>query len=268
MGVQACEVARNLASDARPVQAQARVPSEGDVAALVKSMRGTIRWVVHQFGRGLDGEVIRDLLAAGDLGAIEAARRYDPSRGVSFSTYATYWVRAFVVKEVFFFWGQGRCRVCASTMRVFFGHGRARRKIEAAGQDPTPAAVAKAIGVPVATLEAAWAASMRDRGYDDPPRGDSVFFLNETLSDERASALDLLCDRVDRVGVEEGVRAALNVLDARSRYVIEQRFYEGKKLREVAETLRLTKQGAQQIEKRAIARLRRHLDRTSAAAGK
>lgn len=234
---------KTLNTDLRAIQDKAAC--EGDVATLVGSVEGTIRQIARQFGRGLSKTDLEDLHAAGKIGAVVAANRYaaDDVRGASFNTYAFYWIRYHVVNEVFFFWGKGRCKITRATAKVFYRYGRAKRELDASGVEVTPEALAEALDVPVAVLESVTGSVAAAHG------------ILTDLPDESSSVLATLCSHAD---VDE-VRIALEKLDRRSRYVVEQNFFQGRTHEEIGTALRLTKQRVQQIERGALAKLRQLL---------
>ncbi len=101
------------------------------VAAWVQSVEGTVRSIARQCGKGFFDDDLEDLRAAGREGALRAARRYDPldERGASFNTYATPWIRTYVMNQVLFFLSQGRFKATSRTPRtVFFRSARVRRQ--------------------------------------------------------------------------------------------------------------------------------------------
>lgn len=230
--------------------AQAKAAADRDVAALVQSVEGTIWKIADHYSRGLSKEDVEDLRAAGRVGAVVAAERYDVSRGASFNTYALSWIRAYVVKEVFFFWGKGRLRgTNGAVRRIFFRQGRARRDLAAAGTKETPEALADAMGVNVSILadvEVAIAANVPQEDLKD-------------VSSDDGGVLAMMCAADE----SDDVRVAIADLDMRSQFVIVQRFYEDKTLDEVAVRLGVTRERVRQIEKEAIVSLRRSLRRVA-----
>jgi RNA polymerase sigma-32 factor len=126
-----------------------------DVTALVKSVEGTIRQLANSVSHGLSRADYEDLCAAGRMGAIKAANRYDAdhAKGASFNSYATLWIRSHRMNEVFYFWSNGRVRLGNKTSKIFYRYGRTQQKLAANGIDPTPELIAEELGVSLEVLQ-------------------------------------------------------------------------------------------------------------------
>ena len=237
---------RTHASNPKNAEVRARQEEAvraGDLGTLLTTVAGLIWKEVRRYGRGLGDEDLRDLYAAGRYGALLAARRFDASRGAAFPTYATYWVRALVVREVLHFWGRGQFGATRATRAIFFRYGKARRALDSADRPASADEVADYLGVSPEILDsvaAATSTSAKDCG--DVP-------------DAYRTIEEVLCGRAE----EDDLRGALGELDARSRLVLVARFYHGKRLREVAATVGVTRERVRQIEAAALDKLRRIL---------
>ena len=229
-----------------------------EVAALVASVEGTVRWVVRSYSHGLSETEVEDLRAAGRLGAVVAARRYVARDEASFNTFALHHVRGHVLKQAYHFWGRGRVSVGSPTAkRVFCREARVRRSLEVSGEEPSHEDVAAAIGVsPDSLAMVSGAVGASDLPLDEPTLC-GFHTLEETIEDEGAGdPLGVLCDRV----AISDLAAALGVLPDRERYVIERRYLDGWTLDEVRGELGgVTKQRVHQIECRALEALREAL---------
>src|SRR5687768_186541 len=93
------------------------------------------------------GPAMEDLIQEGNLGLTIAARRFDPDRATRLATYATYWIRACMLEHVVRSHGPVRIGTTRSQRKIFFGLGRARRKIESEGEVADAEHLATALGV-------------------------------------------------------------------------------------------------------------------------
>src|SRR4029077_6654733 len=117
------------------------------------------------------GPAMEDLIQEGHVGLTIAARRFDPSKATRLATYATYWIRACMMEYVVRSHGPVRIGTTRSQRKIFFGLGRARRRLEREGATTSADALARALGVDRLDVE-----SMTPRltGRDvslDAPRG-------------------------------------------------------------------------------------------------
>ena len=88
-----------------------------------------------------------DLIQEGNVGLLQGVRRFDPSRGVKLSSYASYWIRAYILKYLIDNIRMVRVGSSRAERKVFFRLNKARRELERAGYEPEPRLLAEKIGV-------------------------------------------------------------------------------------------------------------------------
>src|SRR5258708_16141521 len=117
---------------------------EKALARLVQSHLGLVVRIAMEFRHS--GPSLEDLIQEGNLGLTIAARRFDPSRSTRLATYATYWIRACMLEHVVRSHGPVRIGTTRSQRKIFFGLGRARRKLEREGEQADSDALAGGLG--------------------------------------------------------------------------------------------------------------------------
>src|SRR5258708_3173071 len=122
-----------------------RLGAPAALARVVKSHLGLVVRIATEFRHS--GPALEDLIQEGNLGLTIAARRFDPSRQTRLATYATYWIRACMLEHVVRSHGPVRIGTTRSQRKIFFGLGRARRKLEREGEQADADALAEALGV-------------------------------------------------------------------------------------------------------------------------
>ena len=116
---------------------------------------------------------IMDLVQEGNIGLMQAVKRYDPYRGVKLSSYAAWWIRAYILRFILNNWRLVKLGTTQAQRKLFFNLRKKRAELAALGIDPTDAEVAKQLDVPesdVREMEVRLSASEKSL---DAPVGDS-----------------------------------------------------------------------------------------------
>ncbi|HLU47024.1 MAG TPA: RNA polymerase factor sigma-32, partial [Planctomycetota bacterium] len=116
---------------------------------------------------------IMDLVQEGNIGLMQAVKRYDPYRGVKLSSYAAWWIRAYILRFILNNWRLVKLGTTQAQRKLFFNLRKKRAELQAMGIDPTNAEIAKHLNVPesdVAEMDVRLAASEKSL---DAPVGDA-----------------------------------------------------------------------------------------------
>jgi RNA polymerase sigma-32 factor len=205
------------------------------------------------------GPSLEDLIQEGNLGLTIAARRFDPDQGTRLATYATYWIRACMMEHVVRSHGPVRIGTTRAQRKIFFGLGRARRRIERDGRQATSEALADALGVEQTEVESMTPRlSGRDMSLDAPRSMDDEREVGALLAGEGPSPEEVVA------GVEEEdtrkalLYSSLKVLDPRERAIIRARHMtqQPATLESLGKKFRVSRERVRQIEMRAVGKLR------------
>src|SRR5690554_4698026 len=116
-----------------------RWKDQQDLDALHDITRAHMRLVIAMAGKfRYFGLSMADLVQEGHVGLLEAAARFDPSREVRFSTYATWWIRASMQDYILRNWSIVRGGTSSAQKALFFNLRRLRTKLQRAGGSATP----------------------------------------------------------------------------------------------------------------------------------
>ena len=248
-----------------------RYARTGDVDAAYRLVASNLRLVVkiaHEYQR--TAFQLLDLIQEGNMGLMQAVKKYDPLKGVKLSTYAAWWILAYIIRFIVENWRLVKLGTTQAQRKLFFNLSREREKLLARGIDPTPRLLAHNLQVEEGEVEEMSARlAADDLSLDAPARPD----------DDRPAPLDRLTPS-GAIAADEALgdeelrklfRAELGVFvatidDERERFILDHRLLppEGTEpltLQQVGERWGLTRERARQIEARLTARLRAHLQR-------
>jgi RNA polymerase sigma factor for flagellar operon FliA len=222
---------------------------------------GLVHYVARQLARTLHDKVdLDELVSAGTLGLMQAAASYEPSRGLSFSTFAVPRIRGSMLDELRRHDPVSR-GVRQKTRAMEGARERLTRRL---GREPHAAEVARELDIPEATLRQ-WQLDVEGSvrlSLDRAPRslGD-----RETLTAADAIADDRAVDVEERLTLEQRVTLlgiAIRGLRTQERTVLALYYHEELTLQEIAQVLGLSASRISQIRTEALAKLRAHLPGT------
>jgi RNA polymerase sigma-32 factor len=246
-----------------PVQEEHRLAHRwrklGDADALARLVQAHVGLVIRiATSYRYSGEGIEDLIQEGYVGLTIAARRFDPSRATRLATYATHWIRAYVLEHLVRSHGPVRIGTTRSQRKIFFGLGRARRKLERGGEQPDANALAQALGVEPADVEAMTPRlTGRDVSLDAPRSADDLRPVGHTLAQDGPTPEELVAGVEEEDSRKTRLFEAMQVLSPRERAIIDAR-----RMRQPHATLAslglklgVSRERVRQIEMKAMSKL-------------
>lgn len=249
---------------------------ERDEAALHRLINAYMRLAISMASKYRRyGASMNDLIQEAGLGLMKAADKFDPDRGVRFSTYAVWWIKASIQDHVMRNWSMVRTGSTSSQKSLFFNMRRVQARLEREAQQRGETMdryqlnqkISTEIGVPLRDVE-----MMHGR------LSGSDFSLNATqsaedegrewidaLEDDGMQADELVENRHDTKQLREWLLNAMGALTERERLIIRER-----KLRDTPRTLEslgtelgLSKERVRQLEAAAFQKMRKSLESQS-----
>jgi RNA polymerase sigma-32 factor len=212
------------------------------------------------------GLPLADLVQEGNVGLMQAAARFEPSREVRFSTYAAWWIRSSIQDYVLRNWSIVRTGTTAAQKSLFFNLRRLRAKIDDTGDAIMTAEnkkwVSEHLGVPERDVESmASRLSASDRSLNAPLAVDGDAQWQDLLPDESATPDQQVMEERDNEKRKEWIAEALQVLNERETLIISERRLtdDSVTLEVLGKRLGISKERVRQIEHQALNKLRKTL---------
>ena len=237
-----------------------RIQDTRDEEAVRRLIEANLRFVVSYAKRyrGL-GVAFLDLIHEGNLGLIEAARRFDPGRNVKFITYAVWWIRQALMHAL-----SEQSRAVSLPAKLSNAAARFGREVttltEQLHRTPTAREIADDLEISEADVRALTRIGSADVSLSDHLGADDDGpEIGETLEQDTEPPVD---DRLIRRALARHVSAVLGELDGKEREIMRLRFGldasgEPKTLQAIGDRLHLSRERIRQIEARATEKLRR-----------
>jgi RNA polymerase sigma-32 factor len=207
---------------------------------------------------------VLDLIQEGNVGLLQAVQRYDPYLGVKLSSYAVYWIRAYVLKYLLDNIRLVRLGTTRAQRKLFFRLNKEKRELERQGFKAEPKLLAESLDVSEAdVVDMEQRLSQSDLSLDAPlKREEDGATLGDLLSKEEESVEDRLAKQQFREVFVQKAREFAQELDARDRAIVEQRILAAEPctLQELGEAFGVSRERIRQLETRVVERLREFLE--------
>jgi len=245
-----------------------RLVEHGDTKAARKLIEANLRLVVkiaYEYRRAHKN--LLDLVQEGNIGLIQAVSKFDPYRGVKLSSYAAFWIRAYILKFILNNWRLVKIGTTQAQRKLFFNLRKEREKLEQLGFQPTTALLAEKLDVPekeviemerrLAAPEASLDAPMGSSGDDDGSRTRLDYLPSEDVRPDRAVAQSEFSQLL-----RSKLEAFARTLEGREQTIFRERWLteEPLTLQEIGDRYQVSRERARQLEKRMLDRLKKYLE--------
>jgi RNA polymerase sigma-32 factor len=210
------------------------------------------------------GLPVGELISEGNVGMMQAVKRFDPDRGFRLATYAMWWIRAAIQEYILHSWSLVKMGTTAAQKKLFFNLRRLKGQMQAIEDgDLKPeqvAKIAKDLDVPeqdVINMNRRLAAP--DHSLNAPVRMDSEGEWQDWLVDESESQETAIAEREELSGRQALLANALKTLNDRERHIlIERRLKDNPTtLEDLSQQYDISRERVRQIEVRAFEKLQK-----------
>ncbi len=244
-----------------------RYRTAGDLDAAAQLVSANLRLVVklaHEYQR--NPIALLDLIQEGNIGLMQAVKKFDPERGVKLSTYAAWWIRAYLLRYIMDNWKMVKLGTTEAQRKLFFKLRQEQQRLASQGVEPSPKLLAERLHVTEKDVEEMDQRLGQDEVSLDAPIGED----GKTTRAERlmpASSVQGADEQLASEEVKRLFRDKLNNfardLDGKDKYIFDKRLIadEPMTLQDIGTHFGVSRERARQIEAQLLGRMRDYLRR-------
>ncbi len=237
----------------------------GDVNTAARLVTANLRLVVkiaYEYRRAYRN--MMDLIQEGNIGLMQAVKRYDPYRGVKLSSYAAWWIRAYMLRFILNNWRLVKVGTTQAQRKLFFNLSKEKAKLTQMGIEPTHAEIAKRLNVDESeVIEMDRRLSRADASLDAPVgEGDDKSTTRLDLLPATAESPDTLTEDAEIQQIlREKLEQFRTTLSGKDVSIFDKRMVadEPLTLQELGDEFGVSRERVRQLEARLTGKLRAYL---------
>jgi len=243
-----------------------RYREEGDLDAARQLVTSNLRLVVkiaYDYRRAYRN--VMDLIQEGNIGLMQAVKKYDPYKGVKLSSYAAWWIRAYILRFILNNWRLVKLGTTQAQRKLFFNLSKEKARLSALGIEPSAENIAQRLDVSVEDVT-----SMDRRLSAGEMSLDTPVSNDDSKSQARVDLIPALDGRVDELLADEELGQMLHTemhkfgetLKGKERQIFYERLMaeDPRTLQELGSDFGVSRERVRQLEKRLQERLKAYLE--------
>jgi len=238
-----------------------RVQEEGDMEAAYQLVTSNLRLVVKialEFQRVWMQNLL-DLIQEGNIGLMQAVKKFDPYKNVKFSYYASFWIKAYILKFIMDNWRLVKIGTTQGQRKLFFKLKKEKQRLIEQGFDPKPKLLSQRLGVSEREIvDMDQRLDGWDVSLDSPLKDGSDTGRIEFVSEGTASAEDRVAKKEIEVLLHNKVAEFREHMTDREMEIFDQRIFSDSPvtLQEIGDRYGISRERVRQIEKNVIKKMR------------
>jgi len=243
-----------------------RYHETGDAEAAYKLVSSNLRLVVKvamDFQKYWMQNFL-DLIQEGNVGLVQAAKKFDPFREVKFSYYAAYWIRAYILKFIMDNWRMVKIGTTQAQRKLFFSLNKERKLLESQGYQPDTKLLAQRLHVKESeVIEMSQRMDNWDVSLESPVREDSDDEQKDFLPHGGPSIEEVVAGREIKERVSDIINDLQKSLNDKEKMILQTRLLsdEPQTLQDIADIFGISRERVRQIEVNLLKKMKKYLER-------
>ncbi|MBI5556063.1 MAG: RNA polymerase factor sigma-32 [Deltaproteobacteria bacterium] len=204
-----------------------------------------------------------DLIQEGNVGLVQAVKKFDPYRGVKFSYYAAYWIRAYILKFIMDNWRLVKIGTTQAQRKLFFSLNKEKKLLESQGFKAETKLLAERLGVKESeVIEMSQRMDNWDVSLESPVREDSDDEQKNFLPDVSPSVEELVADIEIKERMAELLDKLQDTLNEKEKTILAARLLsdEPLTLQDIADQFGISRERVRQIEANLLKKMKKYLE--------
>lgn len=208
------------------------------------------------------GMNMMDLIQEGNLGLMQAVKKFDPYRDIRLVTYATWWIRAYILRYIINNWRLVKIGTTQAQRKLFYNLMKEKARLESLGYEAGPKLIASGLGVKEKeVIEMDQRLGSREISLDEPLNEDTDTTRASMLSSSEPAVDDRLAEEEISTIIREKIAEFSKTMKGRDLDILHNRILSEspKSLSEIGVTYGISKERVRQLEENIIKRLKKYL---------
>jgi RNA polymerase sigma-32 factor len=237
---------------------------KGDKDAAYHLITGNLRLVVKiamEYQRAFIQ--VMDLIQEGNIGLMQAVKKFNPYRGVKLSSYAAWWIKAYILRYILNNWRMVKIGTTQAQRKLFFNLQKEKERLEAQGFAATPQLIGERLDVPADTVvEMEQRLGRPDLSIDAPAGDDGKGSVGDLISGFGDRQDQILANHQEMQRFREALAEFEITLNDKDTFILHHRLFadEPLTLQEIGDHLGVTRERVRQLESRLLQKMRVFLE--------
>lgn len=204
-----------------------------------------------------------DLIQEGNVGLVQATKKFDPYRGVKFSYYAAYWIRAYILKFIMDNWRLVKIGTTQAQRKLFFSLNKEKKLLEAQGFKPEVKLLAERLSVKESeVIEMSQRMDSWDVSLESPVRSDSEDEQKSFIPSGGPAIEDIVAGEEMKDRLAELLTVLKEKLNDKEKMILEERLLtdEPLTLQTIADRFGISRERVRQIEVNLLKKMKKYLE--------